>query len=202
ELHVPSTRMRTMGETKQIGVPQRRGLLLGRVGDRAHAPSEPKVRRRLDARLERLAPALVGELHLFDRDPGIPAHHSPPDSGVTVMMWLAICRGAGVRDDPLSRSREESASCSTYAGEASDISARSTSERRTRHSRPTRTARRRPSLIHTRTVAGWIFSSAPTCCTVSQGSSPGTGLFEGLSAIQHFDACTRRIYHLDGCEHS
>ena len=51
-----------------VGVTQRGGLLLGGVGDRPHALREPVVGRRLDAGLERVAPALVGELHLFDRD--------------------------------------------------------------------------------------------------------------------------------------
>jgi hypothetical protein len=191
-----------MRETKKIRMTQRGSLLLGGVRDRAHPPSKPKIRRSIDARLKRSAPSLVSELHLFDRDPGIAAHHRPPSSGVTVMMWSAIRRGAGVRDDTLSRSRGNSPSCSPYAGDASDISARSTSDRRTRHSRPTRTARRRPPLIQARTVAGWIFNSAPTCCTVSHGSSPGTGRLEMLSAIQHFDARTRRIYHLGTHERS
>ena len=143
ELHVPGARMRTVGEAELIGVTQRGRLLLGGVGDRPHALREPEIRRRLDARLERVAPALVGELHLFDRDPRIPAHRLPcPLPGPTAMMWSAICRGAGVRrcDDARGRA-SDSASCAAYAGDASDISARSTSERRTRHSGPR--ARRR-----------------------------------------------------------
>ena len=97
ELHVPGAGMGTMREAEQIGVAQRGGLLLGGVGDRAHALREAKVRRRLDARLERVAPALVGELHLFERDAGIAAHDCVRGPGPTVMMWSAICRGAAVR---------------------------------------------------------------------------------------------------------
>ena len=101
------------------------------------------------------------------------------------MMWSAICRGAAVR---------EASACAelggdggfrrAYAGEASDRSARSTSERRIRHVRPARTAARRPDLTHARTVAGWSFSSSLTCGTVSQGSSSGAGV--EWSGIQIF----------------
>ena len=110
------------------------------------------------------------------------------------MMWSARCRGAAVRADGRSSSRE--AKCSVYAGEASDMTARSTSERRTLHSRPTRTARRRPVLIQMRTVAGWIFSSALTCGTVSQGSSPATDVLAVASGIRSVDRPPRAIYQL------
>ena len=65
------------------------------------------------------------------------------------MMWSAICRGAAGREDSVGASpleAEGEASWRTYAGEASDRSARSTSERRTRHVRPARTAARRPDF--------------------------------------------------------
>ena len=115
------------------------------------------------------------------------------------MMWSAICRGAGVGPDARLGSR---ASCpSAYAGDASDISVRSTSDRRTRHSRPTRTARSRPVLIQMRTVAGWIFSSALTCGTVSHGSSPASGVLEIASGIECVDGPRREIYQLGKSEH-
>ena len=114
------------------------------------------------------------------------------------MMWSAICRGAGIGPDARLGSR---ASCpSAYAGDASDISVRSTSDRRTRHSRPTRTARSRPALIQIRTVAGWIFSSALTCGTVSHGSSPATGVLEIASGIECVDGPRREIYQLGKSE--
>ena len=62
-----------MREPEHVGVAQGGGLLLGGVGDRAHALGEAVVGRRLDARLERVAPALVGELHLFERHARIAA---------------------------------------------------------------------------------------------------------------------------------
>ena len=178
---------------------QRCRLLLGGVCDRPHALCEPQIGWRLDACLERVAPAPVGELHLLDRDTRIAAHDSVPAAGPTAMMWSAICRGAGVGPDARLGSR---ASCPwAYAGDASDISVRSTSDRRTRHSRPTRTARSRPVLIQIRTVAGWIFSSALTCGTVSHGSSPATGVLEIASGIECVDGPRREIYQLGKSEH-
>ena len=202
ELHVSGTGMGTPREAEKIRVAQRRGLLLGRVGDRADALRKVKVRRSLHACLERLAPALVGEPHLLDRASGVCAHDSAPGSGVTVMMWSAICRGAGGGEAKVSGSRAESASWRRYAGEASDISARSTSDRRTLQVRPTRTAAKRPLLTHARTVAGWIFSSSLTCCTVSHGSSPGPDLSGNWSGIYRYDESLRGIYQLDACERS
>ena len=94
ELHVPGTRMRTMREPELVRVTQRGGLLLGRVGDRPHALCEPVVGRRLDAGLERVAPALVGELDLLERHARIGVvHDRSPLAGPTVMMWSAICAG-------------------------------------------------------------------------------------------------------------
>ena len=115
------------------------------------------------------------------------------------MMWSAICRGAGVGPDARIGSRASRPSA--YAGDASDISVRSTSDRRTRHSRPTRTARSRPVLIQMRTVAGWIFSSALTCGTVSHGSSPAIGVLEIASGIECGDGLRREIYQLGKSEH-
>ena len=199
ELHVASARMRTVGEPELVGMTQRCRLLLGGVCDRPHALCEPQIGRRLDAGLERVAPAPVGELHLLDRDTRIAAHDSVPAAGPTAMMWSAICRGAGVGPDARLGSR---ASCPwAYAGDASDISVRSTSDRRTRHSRPTRTARSRPVLIQIRTVAGWIFSSALTCGTVSHGSSPASGVLEIASGIECVDGPRREIYQLGKSEH-
>ena len=60
-----------------------------------------RVRRRLDARLERVAPALVGELHLFERDARISVHGCSAGAEPTVMMWSAIWRGAAVGKDSL-----------------------------------------------------------------------------------------------------
>ena len=199
ELHVASARMRTVGEPELVGMTQCCRLLLGGVCDRPHAACEPQIGWRLDTVLKRIAPAPVGELHLFDRDTRIATHDSVPAAGPTAMMWSAICRGAGVGPDARMGSR---ASCpSAYAGEASDISVRSTSDRRTRHSRPTRTARSRPVLIQMRTVAGWIFSSALTCGTVSHGSSPAIGVLEIASGIECGDGLRREIYQLGKSEH-
>ena len=98
ELHVPGARVRTMREAELIGVAQGGGLLLGRVGDRAHALGEAMVRRRFNACLQCVSPTLVGELHLFESDTGIASHDCSAGSKPTVMMWSAICRGAAVRE--------------------------------------------------------------------------------------------------------
>jgi hypothetical protein len=74
ELHVASSRMRTMREAEHVSVAKRGGLLLSGVGDRAYTLGEAVIWRRLDAGLERVAPALVGELHLFERDAWIIGH--------------------------------------------------------------------------------------------------------------------------------
>ena len=55
-----------MGEAEEVRVSQGGGLLLGGVRDRADAARKPLIRRCVDASLERLAPALVGELDLLD----------------------------------------------------------------------------------------------------------------------------------------
>jgi hypothetical protein len=198
ELHVSRARMWTMREPELVGVPQRRGLLLGGVRDRSYALSEPMVRRRFDTGFERLTPTLVGELHLFERDPRVAGHDRSPAWGLTVMMWSAICRGAGVRGNAAGASLEEAdeeASWRRYAGEALDSSARSTSERRTRQVRPARTAARRPDLTHARTVAWWSFSSSLTWGTVSHGSSSGVGAV--FSDIERFEDSTSVVYHLE-----
>ena len=89
-----------MREPEHVRVTQRGGLLLGRVGDRAHSLSEPLVGRRLDARLERVAPALISELNLFERHARVAAHESvtahdcSPGPGPTDMMWSASFLGA------------------------------------------------------------------------------------------------------------
>ena len=89
-----------MREPEHVRVTQRGGLLLGRVGDRAHSLSEPVVGRRLDARLERVAPALISELNLFERHARVAAHESvaahdcSPGPGPTGMMWSASFLGA------------------------------------------------------------------------------------------------------------
>jgi hypothetical protein len=115
ELHVARARTRTMRQAKQVGVAQ--GLLLGRVGDRPHSLREPLVGRRLDARLERIAPPLVSELDLFERYAGIIGHDGSLDSTPTVMMWSAICLGAWVRAGSLGASPDEAlASWRAYAG--------------------------------------------------------------------------------------
>ena len=56
-----------MREPEHVRVTQRGGLLLGRVGDGAHPLRETLVGRRLDAGVQRIAPALVGELDLLER---------------------------------------------------------------------------------------------------------------------------------------
>jgi hypothetical protein len=78
QLHVASAGMGTVGEAQEICVAQRGGLLFCSIGDRADALSKPKIRRCLDARVERLAPSLVSELNLLDRDPRIACHDGPP----------------------------------------------------------------------------------------------------------------------------
>src|SRR5436305_10647455 len=128
------------------------------------------------------------------------AHLGP---GATGMMWSASFLGAaGLGDSGYASPVEPEGEVSwrRYAGEASDMMARSTSERRTRQVRPARTAARRPVLIHTRTVAGWSFSSSLTCGTVSHGSSSGAGF--GLSGIQRLQASLQRIDHLDVVDNS
>ena len=196
ELHVASARMRTVRKTKLVGVTQRSRLLLGGLCDRSDSLRELQIGRRFDAGLQRVAPASVGELDLLDRNTRVCAHDSLPGMGPTVMMWSAICRGAGTRAGAYSPSRGELECPWVYAGDASSISARSTSDRRTLHSRPTRTARSRPFLIQIRTVAGWIFSSALTCGTVSHGSSPAGGVLGIASGIECVDGPRRRIYQL------
>src|SRR5205085_520792 len=129
-----------------------------------------KVGRSLGARFKRVAPALVGQLHLLDRHPRVGGHADSSGCGTTVIRSSAIRLGAAIRTGSASPSNGVGASWRPYAGEASAISARSTSERRTRHSRPARTAARRSVLIHLRSVAGWSFSSSLTCWTVSHGS--------------------------------
>jgi len=202
ELHVSGSRMRTMREPELIRVTKRRGFLLGRVGDRPHALRETLVGRSLHARLERIAPPLIGELHLLERDARIGAHDASAGP-LTVMMWSASFLGAAGRESsadsrPTSAGPED-ASWRTYAGEASVSRARSTSDRRTRHVRPARTAARRPELIHTRTVAGCSFNSSLTCGTVSQGSSSTAGFGRsGISAL----ALIKSLDHLDTVDNS
>jgi hypothetical protein len=171
ELHVACAGVGAMREPEHVCVAQGGGFLLGGVGDPAHAVSEPVVRWRFDAGLQRVAPALIGELDLFERDAGIVGHGCWPGDGVKAVMWSAICRGAAVRGG-----EDEVAAWRRYAGEALRRIARSTSERRIRQVRPTRAAASLPVLTHARTVVGLSFSSSLTCCTVSHGSFSGVGV--------------------------
>ena len=99
-----------MREPEHIRVTQRGGLWLGRVGDRAHTLSKPVVGRRLDARLKRIAPALIGELHLSERHARVAAHESvtaddcSPGLAPTGMMWSASFLGAAGLEDSASGS--------------------------------------------------------------------------------------------------
>ena len=68
ELHVSRPGYGPKAETHQVRVAECRGLLLGRLGDRANALAEGEVGRRFDARAERLIPARVGEPDLLDGD--------------------------------------------------------------------------------------------------------------------------------------
>ena len=68
-------------------------------------------------------------------------------------MWSAIRRGAGVGPVAIGGSAANLTLSCARAGEGSIRRARSTSDLRTRHVRPARTAARRPVLIHDRTVA-------------------------------------------------
>ena len=194
ELHVARAGVWALGEADEVRVAQRRRLLFGGVGDRAHPLGEPEIGRRLGAGLERLAPVLVGELDLFDRQAWIGAHDARPASVATVMIWSAIRRGAGLGAAAGSGWPVE-LTCGR-AGDAWAPSARSSSERRTRKPLPARTARRRSVLIHARTVTGLMFSSSLTCWTVSHGSSVGSDL-SGESAIHPRQVLVgRKIYHL------
>ena len=185
ELHVASAGTGAVSEADHVCVAQRRGLLLGGLRDRAHAPSEAEIGRCLAAGLERLTPANVGELHLFERDAGISGHDAPFAAGVTVRMWSAIWRGAGVgAKGDAGASVEDELDSATYPGDGSSSRARSRSDRRTRQVRPARTAASRPLLTQDRTVAGCSFNSSLTSATVSHGSSPDVGGLELGSAIQ------------------
>jgi hypothetical protein len=187
ELHVASAGARALGETDEIGVAHGRCLLLGGLGNGAHTLREAEVGRRFVAGLERLAPAHVGELDLFERGAGVSGHEGPFAAGTIVRMWSAICLGAAVGANNGAGGFEDDAAASdTNPGEASSSRARSRSDRRTRHVRPTRTAAKRPLLTQDRTVAGWSVNSSLTWATVSHGSSPDGVVLEGGSAIRAF----------------
>ena len=61
-----------MSQPEQVRATQRRSLLLGRVRDPSHALGEAEIGRRFHACLERVAPALVGELNLLIATRGSP----------------------------------------------------------------------------------------------------------------------------------
>ena len=157
--------MGAVREAEHVGVAQRRGLLLGGVGDRAHALERSRDRA-APRRWPRAPRPSAGR-----RAAPVRARRGDLRSRCSVR-----CRGDGhdvVGDlrgapawarqaTPVRRARTDSTR-RRMPGEASSSSARSTSERRTRQVRPARTAASRPLLTQARTVAGWSFSSSLTC---------------------------------------
>ena len=145
---------------------------------------QAEIGRRLPAGLERLTPANVGELHLFERDAGISGHDAPFAAGVTVRRWSAIWRGAGVGAIGDAGASVED--------ELDSATIRATGRARGRGRDRTgglamfaRRGRRQPSGLYPGPHGrGCSFNSSLTSATVSHGSSPDVGGLELGSAIQ------------------
>src|ERR1019366_2697997 len=74
EVHVARARSRAPPEAKRVSEPERRGLLLARVCDRAHSGCESRIGWRGRALVESRLPAAVRDLQLLDRQSRVVGH--------------------------------------------------------------------------------------------------------------------------------